>query len=239
MRPLTRSVIKWENLPYLVVRSRGGGPPMAGSVVQRPIAALACEPNRDDGRGRTASTLRWLAAASLLALATACSGSQTNGKSAPMRTATPATSASHPSALSPPASQAPRRAILAQYRAFWAHLTPASRAPRKRRREILAPYTANPELASLLSGISRDRSRGRVFYGQPILRATTVMRISPNRGIAVVRDCQDASHTGDKDLKSGRLLTQGAPHNLVVSTLHRFPDGIWRVAFVTFPRRQC
>jgi hypothetical protein len=128
--------------------------------------------------------------------------------------------------------------VLAQYRQFWATLTPASQTTATRRRVLLEPVSADPELTSLLAGISRDRARGRVYYGQPVTRGR-ITQLSTAKGVAVVRDCQDASQTGDKDMRSGKLLTKGTTRTLVVTTLHAVAGGTWKVVFVSFPRQSC
>jgi hypothetical protein len=138
---------------------------------------------------------------------------------------------------SPSISASAQQQALDQYRAFWAALTPASRATAAHRRAMLAPYAADPELKSLVDGMAQDRAKGRVFYGQPVVRAS-VTQFSEARGIAVVRDCQDATHTGDKDVRTGRVLTKGTARNLVVATLHKLAVG-WRVVFVSFPSQSC
>lgn len=169
-----------------------------------------------------------------VALVAGCGGSA-HGVS----TQTASTASASPSSSEPPTPTTDLRSeILDQYRGFWTHLTPASRAPAADRRGILTPFTSDPELTSLLRGIASDRARGRVFYGQPTIRAR-LTQLAEVSGIAVVSDCQDASKTGDRDVASGRLLTKGSPRTLVVSTMHRSSDGKWRVSFVTFPRHSC
>jgi hypothetical protein len=173
---------------------------------------------------------RWALAAGGIALIAGCGGgghvTVTDG---------PTDSASPTSP--PPTSAFAQQQVLDQYRAFWAELTPASRAAANSRRAMLAPYAADPELKSLIQGMARDRANGRVFYGQPVVRAS-VTQFSDMRGVAVVRDCQDATHTGDKDVRTGRVLTKGTAHTLVVATLHKLAAG-WRVVFVSFPSQSC
>jgi hypothetical protein len=170
-----------------------------------------------------------------IAAAVAMAGCSGDGQAGTAQSAPPAPQSS-PS-VSPTAPTDVKTEVLDQYRAFWAHLTPASLAGEERRREILAPFTADPELKSLISGIAKDRARGRVFYGQPVVRPR-VTQLSESQGVAVVRDCQDASHTGDKDVRTGRRLTKGSPRTLVVATLHRLRSA-WRVVFVSFPSSSC
>jgi hypothetical protein len=195
-----------------------------------------------DARGGTrrrrageTSAAAGIALAALLAALGGCSSSSSN-LSQPLGSQSPSTATSPPVTDSPTPS--PTDSALAQYRAFWAALTPASKAPASEREAMLAPYAADPELKSLLQGISRDRDAGRVYYGTPTVRPT-VTTISVERKIAVIRDCQDATKTGDEDAASGRLLTKGTARNLVVSTLHLLDDGKWRVVFVTFPKQKC
>jgi hypothetical protein len=170
-----------------------------------------------------------------VAVAAGCSGGGHGGTAQSASTA-PVTPPSSSQASTPTADA--RTQVLEQYTAFWKELTPASLAPASQRRPLLAPFAADPELASLLKGIARDRQAGRVFYGQPLVRAE-LTQLSESRGVAVVSDCQDATHTGDKDLRTGRLLTKGTARTLVVATLHRSSDSKWRVTFVSFPRRRC
>jgi hypothetical protein len=86
--------------------------------------------------------------------------------------------------------------------------------------------------------MARDRARGRVFYGAPVLRPK-VTALSTGTRVATITDCQDATHTGDKDAKTGRLLTKGSPRTTVVATMNLQRDGEWRVVYVTFPKQRC
>ncbi len=173
-------------------------------------------------------------AAAAAATITGCSPSSSKlADPLPSRTSVSPSSASVTPSPTPSAD-----AALAQYRAFWAALTPASKAPASKRRAMLAPYAADPELTSLLNGIERERSRGRAFYGQDVPRPT-ISQLLAGQGIAVVDDCQDSSGSGVVDLSTGERLTKGVPRNHVVSTMHRGPDGIWRVASVEYPKTSC
>jgi hypothetical protein len=171
-----------------------------------------------------------LGIAVVLSLTAACSGSSGDIAQPPSTHSAPPSSTSSPDSA--------RAQVLAQYRKFWAVQTPASVAPASKRRAMLSPVAADPELTSLLQGIAKERSMGRVYYGTPVLHPQ-ISSLSESSSVAVVRDCQDASHAGDKDARSGRLLTKGTSRTLVVSTLNRKQDGVWRVAYVTFPKQQC
>lgn len=173
---------------------------------------------------------RWALAAGGIAFIAGCGGSG-------HATVTDGATGSASPTSTPSISASGQHQVLDQYRAFWAELTPASHAVASRRRAMLEPFAADPELKSLVQGMARDRANGRVFYGQPVVRAS-VTQFSEVRGIAVVRDCQDATHTGDKDARTGRVLTKGTAHTLVVATLHKLATS-WRVVFVSFPRQSC
>ena len=208
--------------------------------MRRTAGARGWRQRRVTGKGAAAC----LALAAAVAAASGCSSSNGTAGGLPDQSSsslqtTPLAATSSQATASPPGKAAsPSEAALSQYRAFWRTLTPASSAPAGQRRAMLTPYSAEPELSSLLDGISRERAAGRVYYGTPKLHPK-VTALSVPRRVAVIRDCQDATRTGDKDTATGRLLTRGAQRTLVVSTLHLLPDGKWRVAFVTFPKQRC
>lgn len=173
-----------------------------------------------------------LAAAAAVAM-TGCSSSSNLADPLPSRS-----SLSPSSVAASPTPTSAAAAALAQYRAFWAALTPTSKAPAGERRAMLAPYAADPELKSLLDGMRRADSQGEVFYGADVPRPT-VQTISTARGVAVIRDCQDSSHAGNAKRGSGTRVTVGVARHPVVSTMHLLPDGKWRVVFVSYPDGSC
>ena len=174
-----------------------------------------------------------LAAAAAVAITGCSSNSSKLADPLPSRT-----SVSPSSASVTPSPTSAADAALAQYRAFWAALTPASKAPASERRAMLAPYAGDPELKSLLDGMRRADSQGEVFYGADVPRPK-VQTISTARGVAVIRDCQDSSHAGNAKRDSGTPVTVGVARHPVVSTMHLLPDGKWRVVFVSYPDGSC
>jgi len=54
-----------------------------------------------------------------------------------------------------------------------------------------------------------------------------------------VRDCQDASHSGQADAATGRARTVGVAHNPVEADLVRGADGHWRVSRISYPGGSC
>jgi hypothetical protein len=150
-------------------------------------------------------------------------------------------STSSPAAAPPSStsrSSSTRHQIRTQYNGFWSSLPVASRAAPGRRRAILARYSADPELTSLLTGMATQDRKGEVIYGRnvthPRLHAT-----STTVGRATITDCQNASDTGVARLRPYVKLTVGVAHTSVVTTMHRGSDGHWRVTFVSYPKRSC
>jgi hypothetical protein len=177
------------------------------------------------------------AAVAVAAAVTGCSSNGISTSAGPSGNAstTPAASASTSAS---PAATSERAALLRQYGAFWRALTPASTSPAADRKRLLSRVAVDPELQSLLSGIARERSRGRAFYGVDVPRPK-VEQLSTEQSLAVIDDCQDSSGSGVIDLSTQRKLTKGTVRNHVVVTLHRGADGIWRVAFVSYPKTSC
>jgi hypothetical protein len=174
-----------------------------------------------------------LGIAAAVSLAAGCSGSS-GGIAQPL----PSQSLS-PSATASPSNRAsPHEQALAQYRAFWSILPAVSAAPAAKRRAMLTPYVTDPELASLLKGMQQQDRAGQMIYGRNVPRPT-VQSLSLPQKLAVIRDCQDSSHSGVEDKSNQRHVTVGTARNLVVSTLHLGSDGKWRVAFVSYPKSKC
>lgn len=210
---------------------------MPSSVIMKEGARLARKDDADGGGGPLRRCVGAVRVAACLGTGIAilfgagCSGSSNNIAQPLTQSSTPATPTASPTA-------SVSQQVLAQYQTFWSALTPASRASAGARRGILAQVATDPELSSLLSGIARERARGRAFYGVDVPRAH-VSQILMTQGIAVVDDCQNSAGSGVVDLSSGQRLTKGVPRNHVVSTMHRGSDGIWRVASVEYPNTSC
>jgi hypothetical protein len=146
----------------------------------------------------------------------------------------PSTSAS-PSPMATASSE--QAAILGQYRTFWASLTAVSRMPATHRRAALENYTVDPELKSLLAGMLKTDRAGQVFYGADVPRATAAS-VAPDGLRAVVNDCQNSTHSGNADKRTGQALTVGVARNHVVVTMAKVSD-VWKVYFVSHPTTPC
>jgi hypothetical protein len=153
-------------------------------------------------------------------------------------TASPSGSATASTTPTPTPAPTVEQQVLAQYGGFWAALPEASRAPAAQREQILARYAGDPELRSLLDGMADQDRQGRVFYGEDVPRPEIEM-LSADRGVAVIRDCQDSSGAGVQDAKTGQRFTVGVARNSVSATLHPGPDAAWRVVFVSYPETSC
>jgi hypothetical protein len=207
---------------------------MAGSVaeVSTPLAPVPTPGQERHGRTvEPARSIAWFVAVAALVLGVVgCGGSKPTAEpsSSPVATSAP---------TSPPLSPSAQQTILAQYAAFWAQLTPVSEAPAGQRKAMLAPYVVDPELSSLLRGMSAAASKGQVFYGRDKLRPR-LTQLSDARGVAVVDDCQDSRGSGLAERSNGRKITAGVARNHVVTTMHRV-NGRWLVAFVSYTKTAC
>lgn len=170
-----------------------------------------------------------LAGCLLLVGAAACNG----GGSA----AQPRASTSESSPVASPTPVDEQVALLAQYRKFWASLTPVSRMPAAQRRDVLAQLAVDPALKSLLAGMRNADAKGQVFYGADVPRPT--VRINPDATTALVNDCQDSSKAGIAEKATGKRLTVGTPRNRVSVTMKKKPGELWKVAYVDYAKSSC
>jgi hypothetical protein len=154
-----------------------------------------------------------------------------------------ANGASSPSVSTPAAptsagstEEAERAAVEAAYTKFWSVSWGLDRRPPGQWGATLATVATNPVLSRLYEGTRLQRAQGTRLYGQvvphPTLRALT-------GGTARVIDCQDASHAGQADARTGTPKTVGVARSPVTATLTRGPDGVWRVADVDYPGGTC
>ncbi len=173
-----------------------------------------------------------VALAAVLAIS-GCGGSSGAAQTPPPAPARLPTSAATPA---PSPSPSPGAAVLAQYAAFWAAITPASRTPAEGRRAILTSYATDPELSRLLRGLLAAEAAGEGQYGAEVPHARVT---SIRDDTASVADCQDASHAGRTSLATGKPITRGIARNPVRATLRRGADGRWRVETVIFPGGSC
>lgn len=127
-------------------------------------------------------------------------------------------------------------AILAAYREFFDRQTEISKAPVGDRRALLEPFTTDPALSSVLTGMRSATDNGEVGYGTGTF-SPRVARIDGDT--ASVEDCQDNSKTGQKKVKSDQITTRGTEHDFAVTSMRRGDDGAWRVASVRYEETSC
>jgi len=189
---------------------------------------------------RTPAT-RGAAAAAVLAAALAVAGcSSASGVNAqdpvtPAPTATP-TSTTNTSDSAPSSSPSAKTAvtpqsayILSQYRAFFASLTPLSKASYSARFGAMQKLAVDPELTRVMGGMAASTQAGEVFYGEDIVRP---MIASVVGDVATIADCQDTSGHGREKLATGEKVTVGVNNTLANVTMKRGADGVWRVATI-------
>jgi len=127
--------------------------------------------------------------------------------------------------------------VEAAYRRFWSVSDSFERSPISAWRGLLAQVAADPQLGLILANARQQRRNGLIIYGHVVPRPAVL----PINGAdqARVTDCQDASKSGQADLKTGRPRTVGIPRNPVTAALVRGVDGRWRVSLITYPGGTC
>ena len=184
-----------------------------------------------------------IAAALLVALAlTGCArGTGVDTSGGPLPSTTSSTTPSALSSVPPNPQTTPTRsgsptipaltasAILTQYRAFFAALTPASKATPAVRYAMMKKVSAEPELTRLLGGIAAAQRVGEVFYGEDLVRPQ-IVRVTGVK--ATLRDCADTSQHGRLKVATGKRVTVGYKNDLAIVTMIRGNDSVWRVATV-------
>jgi lambda repressor-like predicted transcriptional regulator len=191
-------------------------------------ARPGCPPSRGkrgEGLGVQMSDRRIVVAAVLAAGATLAACSQDSGVHVQtLPTATPTVAVSSSPTPFPEETQ-----ILAQYRAFFAVLTPASKAKPAVRLAMLKTYATEPSLTRTLGGLAAAAAAGEVLYGQDILRPELVNVVGI---VATIRDCQDTSGVGRLKVATGKKVTVGVMNTLATVVMKRGNDGVWRVSTV-------
>jgi len=147
-------------------------------------------------------------------------------------TATPSVAVSSSTTPFPDESQ-----ILAQYRAFFVSITPASKTTPAGRLRLMQKVAMEPALTRTLGGIAAVVAAGEVFYGQDILHPELT---KVEGATATLRDCQDSSGAGRVRTKTGKKVTVGRKNDLAVVTMKRGADSVWRVSTVEYkPAGSC
>ncbi len=156
---------------------------------------------------------------------TGCSGNGVKVQSLP----TPTASVTSPAATPTATGLAEEQQILAQYSAFFAALTPASKATPAGRLEMLRLVATDPSLTRTLGGIAAAAAAGEMLYGRDVLRPEVISVVGTT---ATLRDCQDTSGFGRVKVATGKRVTVGVKNTLATVVMKRGTDGVWRVSTV-------
>lgn len=125
--------------------------------------------------------------------------------------------------------------VAESYERFWRLSQAVPHHPVEQQRPELASVATGSLTNTMLGNLEQQRTRGVTLYGDIQSRVSEV-GIEGSR--AVVTDCQDASRSGQADA-SGQPRTVGLARNPVSGTLHRDPDGQWRMARIDYPGGSC
>ncbi|MFI7123761.1 hypothetical protein [Amycolatopsis sp. NPDC049868] len=135
------------------------------------------------------------------------------------------------------AGQDERAAVEAAYSAFWSRTLQTDDEPEDTWRAAMAAVAVDPQLTTTLNAMRAQKQAGIEVYGDVTAR---IQSVQIDGASAIVRDCQDASRTGQADSTTGDPKTVGVPRNPVSADLKRdSSDGRWRVAKVAFPGGTC
>ncbi|MEU7942409.1 hypothetical protein [Microbispora bryophytorum] len=147
------------------------------------------------------------------------------------RTATPDASPSGKPPLQVPSARATTAAEAAveAYTAYWGVSYRAVRLPREEARRLLSQYETEDQVEGELKGIARYQAMHREGWGEVVVH---VQKVTVTGDIATLFDCMDASHSGEADSRTHKLIpsTRSAPYFSVEATMRRGADGRWRLA---------
>jgi hypothetical protein len=154
-----------------------------------------------------------------------------NSSSSLPTTSTPAPTTS---SMDPAAREAAARQAV---EAAWAHYWSVSQSfertvPQANWNAAISAIAVDPIRAQMLKAAKADRIIGVVGYGYVIPHPYWQIPVA-GKSIAVMGDCQDASHAGSMVAKTGQKRTVGVAHNNIRATLVR-GDGTWRVKQIEF-----
>jgi hypothetical protein len=100
----------------------------------------------------------------------------------------------------------------------------------------LAVVAVEPQLSRMVDNLNSLKAHGLGPYGTTTEYVTNV---EVKGDTATVTDCQDASQSGQLDIKTGKRTTVGIPRNPVMGRMQRDTVGEWRVAEISFPGGTC
>lgn len=138
----------------------------------------------------------------------------------------------------PPSEAADRRAVEAVYRRFWVvEASFDADYPQPRWALVLAEVAADPVLTRLVETAAVQHRNGIRVYGQVMPHPQ--IPVIGGRSLITVLDCQDDSHTGQADARTGVPRSVGVARTAVVATMRRGADGRWRVSDARYTGGEC
>ncbi|MFD8497749.1 hypothetical protein [Amycolatopsis sp. NPDC059657] len=128
-----------------------------------------------------------------------------------------------------------RLAVETAYREFWNRLDRVPTLDESQWRSTLTEVAADPQLTITLDALGQQKRSGITGYGTETAR---ILSVDVSGQSATVKDCQDASQSGQADAKTGKPKTVGVPRNPIAASLIR-TDGGWKVSQITYPGGTC
>lgn len=151
-------------------------------------------------------------------------------------TAPPSTTVSFVESLPDDPAATERRAVENAYVRFWSVSWTIDQLPQERWRPTLEPVASEPLLTRLVEATRIQQEHGIKLYGDVYARVADV-QVHGDR--AEVRDCQDASKSGQADATTGKPRTVGVARNPIKGTLLRDGAGAWLVVSIEYPGGTC
>ncbi len=140
-----------------------------------------------------------------------------------------------PTAVAPTQSalEAESPAILAQFTRNWATFDRLTDVPANERAAVWGQVATGRSYDLALSATATADAAGEVFYGETRINPTV---LSVEGGVAKIRSCQDESQTGRMKKATGEKVVVGRADAVLVATMVRGDDGVWRVSEATYPK---
>lgn len=128
-----------------------------------------------------------------------------------------------------------RFAIESVYREFWDRLHQVTALEEAALRANLSEVMAEPQLSTTLGAIAGQRQAGITIYGNEVAHIASIEIAGDS---ATVKDCQDASQSGQAEVTTGKRNTVGVSKNPITATVVR-RDGRWKISQIAYPGGTC
>ncbi len=156
----------------------------------------------------------------------------------------PKQSSAQTDTVSPSAARSSsKQAVIDAYMGFWHASNQADKTGNAARaRAILAPYVASTYISYMITGMQSAWAKGEVSSGTSVehIQSVVVATLESGEQTAVVRDCQDDSHSGLASAQTGALLpgTEGSAEQELYTSMG-LVNGHWLIEQVTFVGDTC